>query len=359
MHWRLRWQYFGKTERRHNLASVKLLTSLPNDDLRAVPERIAAIERAGYDGVISLENRHDPFIPLTLGALNTEHLLLKTGVAIAFPRSPMVVANTAWDLQALSGGRFELGLGPQVRGHNERRFSVPWSAPAPRLREYVNALRAIWRCWSDGEPLAFHGDHYTFTLMTPNFTPEPLDCPPPKISLGAVGPAMLKLAGEVADGVQLHGFCTREYLEAQVLPELDAGMARTGRSRDDFEISCGAFLATGADEAEVATMVDAVRVRVGFYGSTRAYWPVFEQHGLQDLGEELNHLSKTDGWDQMPGRVSDDVVRLFAVVGTHDELAGVMRDRFGGLVDTIAVAPLPGIDVHLPADLISEIRAAW
>ena len=336
---------------------MRLLTSLPNDDLRAIPERIAQIERDGYDGVISLENRHDPFIPLALGAMHTDRLLLKTGVAIAFPRSPMVTANTAWDLQALSGGRFELGLGPQVRGHNERRFSVPWSAPAPRMREYVQALRAIWRCWAEGEPLAFDGDHYTFTLMTPNFTPEPLDCALPRISLGAVGPAMLKLAGEVADGVQLHGFCTREYLQAQVLPELEAGFARTGRSRGDFEISCGAFVATGADDAEVAKMIDAVRVRVGFYGSTRAYWPVFEQHGLQELGEELNHLSKTEGWDQMAGMVSDEVVRLFAVVGTHDEIADVVRARFGGLVDTIALAPLPGVDVQLPPDVIESIRA--
>jgi len=336
---------------------MRLLTSLPNDDLRAIPERIRRIEQDGYDGVISLENRHDPFIPLTLGAVNTERLLLKTGVAIAFSRSPMVVANTAWDLQALSGGRFELGIGPQVRGHNERRFSVPWSAPVPRMREYVQALRAIWRCWAEGEPLDFEGEHYTFTLMTPNFTPEPLACDPPRISLGAVGPGMLKLAGEVADGVQLHGFCTRDYLEAQVLPRLETGMARTGRSRNDVEVSCGAFLCTGADEAEVAQAMEAVRVRIGFYGSTRAYWPVFEQHDLQDLGEELNRLSKIGAWDTMTNCVNDDVVRLFAVVGTHDEIANVIADRFGGLIDTIALAPLPGIELQLPPEVVARIRA--
>ena len=336
---------------------MKLLTSLPNDDLRAIPQRIQAIEADGYDGVISLENRHDPFIPLALGAPSTNSLALRTGVAIAFPRSPMVVANTAWDLQALSQGRFELGLGPQVRGHNERRFSVPWSAPAPRMREYVQALRAIWRCWADGEPLAFEGDHYTFTLMTPNFTPEPLDGPPPPISLGAVGPAMLRLAGEVADGVQLHGFCTRAYLEDQVLPELSAGCARVDRPLQDLEVSCGAFVCTGADEAEVAAAIDAARVRVGFYGSTRAYWPVFEQHGLDGLGRELNHLSKAGGWDRMTSLVDDEVVRLFAAVGTHDQLAGVLADRFGGLIDTIAIAPLPGIDARLPPDLIQDIQA--
>jgi len=336
---------------------MQLLTSLPNNDLRAVADRARQIEAAGYNGVISLENRHDPFLPLGLAATSTDTLLLKTGVAIAFPRSPMVVANTAWDLQALSGGRFELGLGPQIRAHNERRFSVPWSAPAPRMREYVHALRAIWRCWADGESLAFEGEHYTFTLMTPNFTPEPLDVPLPAISLGAVGPNMLRLAGEVADGVQLHGFCTRDYLEEQVLPEIDAGFARTGRTRDGFEIGCGAFVATGVSDGEVAEMMDAVRIRIGFYGSTRAYWPVFEQHGLEELGLELNHLSKTNGWDQMADRVSDDVVRLFALVGTHDELAGVFRTRFGGLVDTVAISPVPGIDVYLPPHLIRDIQA--
>lgn len=337
---------------------MRLLTSLPNDDLRAVPERVRQLERDGYDGVISLENRHDPFIPLALASTHTDRLLLKTGVAIAFPRSPMVVANTAWDLQSLSTGRFELGLGPQVRGHNERRFSVPWSAPVPRMREYVQALRAIWRCWAEGEPLDFQGEHYSFTLMTPNFTPEPLGFPPPRISLGAVGPAMLRLSGAVADGVQLHSFCTRDHLEANVLPAIEAGFTRAGRTRNGFEISAGAFLCTGADEAEVARSVDAARIRIGFYGSTRAYWPVFEQHGLGALGEELNHLSKTGGWDRMPGRVSDDVVRLFAVVGTHDEIADVIRDRFAGLVDTIAVAQLPGVDTRLPPDVIEAIRGA-
>ncbi len=336
---------------------MRLLASLPNDDLRAVPERIRAIEDAGYDGVISLENRHDPFLPLAIGAMSTERLWLRTGVAIAFPRSPMVVANTAWDLQALSQGRFDLGLGPQVRGHNERRFSVPWSAPVPRLREYVQALRAIWRCWAEGEPLAFEGDHYTFTLMTPNFTPEPLDVPAPTISLGAVGPGMLRLAGELADGVQLHGFCTRDYLEHRVLPELAVGCERTGRSLTETDISCGAFICTGADDGEVDRAIDAARVRIGFYGSTRAYWPLFEQHGLEDLGLELNHLSKTGGWDRMADLIDDDAARLFAAVGRHDELAAVLTTRFGGLIDTIAVAPLPGIDPHLPVDLIEDIQA--
>lgn len=335
---------------------MRLLTSVPNDDLRVVPAVARELEDAGYDGVISLENRHDPFLPLALGATATDSLLLRTGVAIAFPRSPMVVANTAWDLQALSGGRFELGLGTQVRAHNERRFSVPWSAPVPRLREYVHALRHIFGCWSEGTALAFEGDHYTFTLMTPNFTPEPLDVVPPPISLGAVGPAMLRLAGEVADGVQLHGFCTRDYLQGHVLPELAAGAARTSRSPESVEVSCGAFVCTGPDDASVAEAMDAARVRIGFYGSTRAYWPVFELHGREELGQELNHLSRTGGWDEMAARIDDDTVRLFAAVGRYDELTDVLDRRFGGIVHTIAIAPLPGVDNRLPPDLIHDIR---
>ncbi|MCP5025078.1 MAG: TIGR03617 family F420-dependent LLM class oxidoreductase [Actinomycetia bacterium] len=336
---------------------MKVLTTVRQADLRAIPEQVHQIEVDGYDGITTLENRHDPFLPLAVAAVHSERLELVTGVAISFPRSPMVVANAGWDLQAASGGRFVLGLGSQVKGHNERRFSVPWSAPAPRMKEYVQSVRAIWHSWATGEPLAFEGDHYQFTLMTPNFTPEPLEGPPPRVTIAAVGPAMLRVAGEACDGVRLHAFCTRQYLEAKVLPQLQTGWKRGGRGRDGFEISGGGFVCTGPDEAAVSEMVEWVRYRIGFYGSTRAYWPVLEQHGLEDLGLELNHLSKNDGWDQMASRVSDEVVRLFAAVGTYDEIGGAVAERFGGVVDTIsasASAELPG---GLPPDVIQEIQA--
>ena len=336
---------------------MRILTSISQRDLGAVPEQARRIEEQGYDGVVSYENRHDPFLALALAAVNTERIGLRTGVAISFPRSPMVVANTAWDLQAASGGRFELGLGSQVRGHNERRFSVPWSAPAPRMKEYVQALRAIWRTWADGEPLEFEGEHYRFTLMTPNFTPEPIGVAPPPVSIAAVGPAMLRVAGEVCDGVQLHGFCTREYIEAQVMPEIETGFERGGRSRADFRISGGGFVCTGPDERAVAEMVEFVRYRIGFYGSTRAYWPVLEQHGLDELGRELNHLSKNDGWDKMAELISDDVVRLFAAVGTYDQIADAIRERFGGLVDAISLSASPDIAIDAPPDLLQDLRA--
>lgn len=336
---------------------MKVFTTIPQADLAAIPGAVASIERDGYDGVITLENRHDPFLPLAVAAVNSERISLATGVAIAFPRSPMVVANLGWDLQQASGGRFELGLGTQVRGHNERRFSVPWSAPAPRLEEYVKAIRAIWRCWTDGEPLAFDGEHYRFSLMTPNFTPEPLDGPTPPITMAAVGPGMLRAAGRVADGVRLHPFCTRDYLETTVLPELRRGLDQSGRTRDQFTITGGGFVCTGPDDDAVATAVDWVRARIGFYGSTRSYWPVLEQHDLGELGQQLKHLSEHDGWDRMAGCVDDEVVRLFAAVGRHDEIADAIEERFGGISDGVGASASAEIPADLPPDVIQDIQA--
>jgi len=335
---------------------MRVLTTIPQDNLNKVPAMVQGIEAAGYDGVTTLENRHNPFMPLAVAALNSKRLSLATGVAIAFARSPMTVANIGWDLQAASGGRFIVGLGSQVKGHNERRFSVPWSAPAPRMREYVQALKAIWRNWKTGEALSFEGEHYTFTLMTPNFVPEPIDAPPPPVTIAAVGPAMMKVAGEVCDGVRLHAFCTRKYLENEVLPRLETALSGSGRDRSNFEITGGGFIATGPDDETVAKMTDWVRYRVGFYGSTRAYWPVLEQHDLQDLGLKLNHMSKTGQWDQMAGEVSDDVVRLFAAVGRHDEIAGAIAERFGGVSDTVSDSASSEIAGDLPPDIIQDIQ---
>src|SRR5262245_15701704 len=279
--------------------TMRILTTLPQDDLTAVPDAVRAAEAAGYDGVVTSENRHDPFLALGIAAVNTGRLALCTGIAIAFSRSPMPVANASWDLQASSRGRFVLGLGSQIRAHNENRFSVPWSAPAPRLREYVQALRAIWRCWEKGEKLAYRGQHYTFTLMTPNFTPESHGQPMVPVTIAAVGPAMLRLAGELCDGVRLHGFCTRKDLDDVVLRELRAGFARGGRPRQHFEIAGGGFIATGPDEASVAKMFEWVRIRVAFYGSTPAYWPVLEAHALHELRRQVNVMSKTGQWSAM------------------------------------------------------------
>lgn len=336
---------------------MKVLTSLPNHDLSAVPELARRIESEGYDGVSVPENAHNAFLPLAVAAVNTERITLATGVAIAFPRSPMLTANLAWDLQSSTGGRFVLGLGSQVKPHIERRYSTPWTAPAPRMREYIAALRAIFDTWQNGERLDFQGDHYSFTLMTPNFAPEPLGSSPPPIYISAVGPNMLRLAGEACDGVMLHGFCTREYILNQILPRLEEGMARTGRTREDFEIRGGGFVCTGATDEEVAEAVEWVRYRVGFYGSTKAYWPVLAEHGLEDLGAKLLHLSRTDGWDQMAAQVSDEVVRLFAAVGRHDELVDAVAERFGGITDAISASASLTSHGGLPPGLIADLKA--
>jgi probable F420-dependent oxidoreductase len=335
---------------------MRVLATLPQDDLNDVPAAARAAEAAGYDGLVTMENRNEPFLALGVAAVATTRIGLATGIAIAFARSPMAVANASWDLQRASRGRFVLGLGSQVRAHNEHRFSVKWTPPAPRLREYVEALRAIWRCWEKGDMLDYQGQHYRFTLMTPNFVPTSTHQPMVPVTLAAVGPAMLRVAGEVADGVRLHPFCTRRYIDEVVTRELRAGFAKGGRARERFEVSGGGFVATGADEAAVAEMVEWVRYRIAFYGSTPAYWPVLEVHGLGELGRKLNVMAKAGQWDAMAREISDDVVRLFAAVGTHGELAKAIGERFGGAADTIALSGGYGVRQDIPPDLLQDLR---
>ncbi|WP_089935131.1 TIGR03617 family F420-dependent LLM class oxidoreductase [Candidatus Entotheonella palauensis] len=335
---------------------MQVYTVVPQQSLRHAGPGAQAAESAGYDGLMTMENAHDPFMPLAVAAVNTERITLMTAIAIAFPRSPMVVANAAWDLHEASQGRFVLGIGPQVKGHNERRFSVPWSAPAPRLREYVEALRAIWHTWMTGDKLDYRGEHYQFTLMTPRFTPEPTGLPMVPVTISAVGPAMLRLSGRVCDGVQLHPFCTRQYIDEVCLPRIEQGLGQSDRPRQHFNVIGGGFVATGPDEETVARSMNEVRQRLGFYGSTRAYWPVLSLHGLDDLGEKLNRMAREGQWEAMTAEVSDDVVRLFAAVGTHEHIAKEIDTRFRGVVDTLYTGLLPSGDSGLPPDLIQDIQ---
>ena len=335
---------------------MRVLSALPQHDLTEVPAAARAAEAAGYDGLLTMENQNEPFLALAVAAVSTQRVSLGTAVAIAFPRSPMVVAHAAWDLQVASRGRFVLGLGPQIRAHNERRFSVPWGPPVPRLREYVQALRAIWRSWETGAPLRFEGQHYRFTLMTPNFTPRSLRQPMVPVTIAAVGPHSLRLAGEIADGVRLHGFCTRKYLENAVLPRLEEGMRAGGRRREHFEMTGGGFIATGSDAAAVARAFEWVRYRVAFYASTPAYWPVLALHGLEELGAKLNAMTKAGQWDRIAAEVPDDVVHLFAAVGTHAEIADAIARRFGGAVDGIYARAADGDPAFLPPDLVEDIQ---
>ena len=335
---------------------MRIFTSLPQHDLRLCGPAAQAIEAAGYTGVATQENKHDPFLSLAVAGVATERIELHTSVAISFPRSPMVAANLGWDLAASTGGRFTLGLGSQIRAHNEKRFSVPWTPPAPRMREYIQAVRAIWMAWKGDGKLVYEGKHYRFTLMTPNFVPEPYDAPAPRIGLAAVGPAMLKVAAVESDGAKLHIFCTRKYLEDRILPIIQEGLTKIGRPRESFEISGGGFVVTGKDDATVAKLFDWVRYRVAFYGSTPAYWPVFEEHGLADLGPKLNAMTKAGQWDKIAGEVSDDVVHLFAAVGRHDEIVKVIAARFGGLVDSVSASASFTKPADLPPDLIQDIH---
>lgn len=336
---------------------MRIVCQLPTDDWSRVAKRAKWAEDAGYDGVTTSELAHDPFMPLAIAAQATERAALGTSIAVAFPRSPMITANIGWDLNAQSGGRFELGLGSQVKGHNERRFSTPWVAPVPRLREYVESIRAIWRCWETGEKLNFEGEHYRFTLMTPEFSPPKTGFAAPPISVAAVGPDMLRMAGRVADGVRLHGFCTRKYIENVCMPRIEEGMGRSGRARESLEISGGGFIATGPDEAAVQAKLDWARYRVGFYGSTRTYLPVFEQHGLEDLGLKLHRMSTEGKWSELASQVSDDVVRLFAAAGDYEALPQAAAERYGGVVDTLRLDLPDDIEPDRHRDLVAKLKA--
>ncbi len=295
-----------------------------------------SLEEAGYDGAWSAETSHDPFLPHVLAADATDRLELGTGIAVAFARSPMTLANTAWDLQVQSEGRFLLGLGSQIKPHITKRFSMPWSQPAARMREMILAIRAIWDSWDGDGTLDFRGDFYTHTLMTPFFNPGPSPHGHPKVFLAAVGPKMTEVAGEVCDGLLCHGFTTASYLQEETLPAVETGLAKAGRSRADLELSIPAFIVTGQDEEEMAASAVGVRRQVAFYGSTPAYRGVLEHHGWGDLQDELNVLSKQGEWATMGELIDDEILGTFAVVAEPDAIAGALLERWGGLVDRIS-----------------------
>ncbi len=305
----------------------------------AVIDEARRHEKAGYDGVWSSESAHDPFLPLVLAAEHTERMEVGTAIAVAFARSPMQLAYTAHDLQAYSGGRFILGLGSQVKPHIERRFSMPWSQPAPRMREFISAMRTIWSAWDDGTKLSFRGDFYQHTLMTPFFSPPPAPGGAPRIFLAAVGEAMTAVAGEAADGLLVHAFTTERYLREVTLPAFSRGLAASGRPRAAVEVGILAMIATGRTEQEMARAVAGTRRRIAFYGSTPAYRGVLERHGWAGLGDELNSLSRSDRddkWEVMGGLIDDDVLNAFTVVAEPADVADQVRRRFGGLIDRVS-----------------------
>ena len=306
----------------------------------AIPRIARAIEQLGFDSIAQPELRRDPFLPLVLAATTTVRVRLVTAVALAFPRSPMAMAYTARSLYDLSRGRFVLGLGTQVRGHIERRFGMAWDSPGPRLREYVQALRAVWDCWQYRTPLTFRGRFYALTLMTPEFDPGPSPYGTPRIHLAAVNPYTLQLAGEIANGLRVHPFATPEYTREVIWPNVRRGAERAGRSLVDFELVAGGFIATGADDSEVLASRERVRHRLAFYGSTRAYRSVLEHHGWGELNDTLYRLAAQGRWDDLAMAVPDDVLDAFCIAGTYDTVAQAIVERLAGLTDTI-VFPLP------------------
>lgn len=296
-------------------------------------------ESAGYSGAWTAETNHDPFLPLLLAAEHSTRLELGTSIAVAFARSPMTLANTAWDLQAYSRGRFILGLGSQIKPHITKRFSMPWSKPAARMREMVLAIRAIWDCWLNDTKLDFRGEFYTHTLMTPFFTPPAADLAgfgPPKIFLAGVGELMTEVAGEVCDGFICHGFTTEKYLREVTIPALERGRARAGKTMSGFEIVGPSFVVTGNDDKELAAAATGTRQQIAFYGSTPAYRPVLDLHGWGDLQDRLNTLSKQGQWAEMGSLITDEVLETFAVVGEPESIAPELHKRYGDVIQRIS-----------------------
>ena len=327
-----------------------------SSQLANVVEAATTLERRGYDGCWTAEVSHDPFLPLTLAAEHTDAIELGTSIAVAFARNPMTVANVGWDLQEYSGGRLNLGLGSQIQPHIEKRFSMPWSRPVPRMREFVLAMREIWTCWRDGSKLSFEGDFYTHKLMTPMFTPELHAYDFPKVFVAAVGEAMTEMAGEVADGVLAHAFTTKRYFEAVTTPALMRGMARSGRQRSDFQVSCPVFVVTAQDDSELGAAAVATRKQIAFYGSTPAYRKVLELHGWGALQDELRSLSLKGDWDGMGALIDDEVLEAFAVVAPIDKLAAKIRDRCDGVIDRVMVGFPRSIPDETVKAVLQELR---
>ncbi|HZP28549.1 MAG TPA: LLM class F420-dependent oxidoreductase [Acidimicrobiia bacterium] len=315
---------------------MKVDGGLLGTDLAALAQTARDLEEVGYDGVQTAETNHDPFLPLVVAAEHTERLELSTSIAVAFARNPMTLANVAYDLQAFSKGRFTLGLGSQIKPHIEKRISMPWSHPAARMRELVQAIRAIWASWETGEKLDFRGEFYRHTLMTPMFNPGPNPSGPPKIVLAAVGEKMTEVAGEVADGMILHGFTTERYVREVTLPALQRGWERVGKTRADFQLSGPLFVVTGATEQDFEKARQGTKQQIAFYGSTPAYRAVLELHGWGDLQDELNRLSKQGEWAKMGELIDDDVLETFAVVAEPEDIAKRLLARYGDLVDRLS-----------------------
>jgi probable F420-dependent oxidoreductase len=319
--------------------------------VRGAPREARQAEELGFDGVFCAEGPQDGFLPLAAAAEHTDRIQLGTAVAVAFSRNPMTLAHLGHDLHLASDGRFILGLGSQVKGHIERRYSMPWSQPAARMREMVEAVRAIWRSWNEGTPLDFRGDFYSHTLMTPMFTPPPSPSSPP-VWLAAIGPMMTRVAGEVADGLICHPMLSELYLRRHVVPSVAEGLQHRHRALGAIERSAMVMVATGCDETQLAEAVSMTRLRLAFYASTPSYRVVLDAHGWGDLQPALHRLVKQGDWAAIAERIDDEVLHTFAVIAEPDDVAMHLLERFGGLLDRVILSTARPIDI----ETMSSIR---
>jgi len=324
-------------------------------DAAAEAQRLAGI---GYDGIYTLEGSWDPFLPLVMASEHAPALDIATGIAVAFPRNPMHLAYQAWDLQRFSNGKFLLGIGSQVRAHIENRFGVPFNPPAARMREYILALKAIFACWQNGRALDFRGQYFRHTLMTPMFNPGPLPGNPPPILLGALGPRMTEVAGEVADGLIVHPFNSMPFLTDHALPAVHRGLAKAGRAREDFILQINAIVITGETEEQRRVATDSVKALLGFYASTPAYRPPMEAIGYGELQPELNRLSKEGRWAELGQAIDSTFLEAFATSGRPGEIAGQLREKYGAHADRLAIyAPYPAPDAMWKS-IIAQLKEA-
>ena len=316
---------------------MRLSTNLVVDSLQDVAAPAKVIEDLGFEALYISERKHEPFMQLAIAATATNRIKLGPEVTLAFPRNPMVLAYTAWDLQRASNGRFILGLGTQVKAHNERRFSVKWESPGPRLREYVLAIRAIWDCWQNGTKLDFQGEFFHYSLMTPMFNPGPLEVPRPPIFIGAVSPYNCRMAGELCEGFHAHGFHSAKSLRENVLRNVEAGLAKAGRKRSEFTVVAPVMAIMGDNKKEIDTMRERVRGMVGFYGSTSTYKRTFEAHGWGDTFVRLRDKSRRGDWDAMANEITDEMLDAFAVTGSYDEIPGLLTAKYGDMLDEVLI----------------------
>jgi probable F420-dependent oxidoreductase len=335
---------------------VKVYTTAPLEDPRDARSLFPRLEEIGYDGAFSFEAKHDPFLPLAVASEHTRRLRLGTAIAIAFARNPMNLANLAVGLQSISGGRFVLGLGSQVRPHIEHRFGMPWSKPAARMRELVRAIQAIFARFEGEAALDFRGEFYRHTLMIPAFDPGPSEFGPPPIFTAGFGPRMTEVAGECADGFFAHPFSTRKSLQELTLPALERGLERSRRPREAIEVVCATLVVTGDDEEGLARSKAAARQQLAFYGSTPAYRPTLDCHGWGELHAELNRMSKQGRWDEMGALVEDEVLESIAVVGARDEIAAKLRTRLDGIADAVSLTHNRAPDPRHWSDVVAALK---